>query len=670
MKLSFKMKIILPVVLSVIIAFLVSNLLVFSSVKKEVNAVAQSDALNQLEKYSNEIKSKIEANIYISKTLANFAESITIDGGKLSPDSIMNTLVGLLRNNPQLADAWVVWEPGEYNDTISDKGTESYVNNGRFAPMAYRKGDSIERYYAESMDDTSGKADWYQIPFTTGKTTITDPVEYTIDGKKYKLSTISVPIKVNNKIIGVAGVDIGMDFLKNLINEIKLYKTGYAFLFSNKFIVLAHPIDSIVGRDGKEAYGDAYKDSRNLKDYINTTISEKTGMESKIIMHPFQIHETDSILTIATLVQEKEIMSFLGTIKMKTTVVALFSVIIISLLVFWIVAKLVKKLGGEPEHVIEIMREISTGDFTKAIEVNKNDNYSLIYSVNVMVKELRTMLAHIVDNANTLRDTSTSLSSGANELSAGTISQSESANQIASATAEMTQTTSEIAQNLSEISVYSSETANKATESKNAVNASTAGVIKIKDTVDASSILVAELGVSSNQIIEIVSVISDIADQTNLLALNAAIEAARAGEQGRGFAVVADEVRKLAERTQAATTEISELVNTTQKGIKDVTSSMSAVKGNVDEGVILSEQVSTSLDVIVESVTALEEMVTNISTATSEMSATSSQIQMDIDAVATVSDEITQTSNHIAESSSNLETMSDRMKDLVNQFKI
>jgi len=234
----------------------------------------------------------------------------------------------------------------------------------------------------------------------------------------------------------------------------------------------------------------------------------------------------------------------------------------------------------------------------------------------------------------------------------------------------MTQTTQEIAQNLSDISVYSAETSDKAKHSKESVNESTEGVMKIKNTVDLSSQLVTKLGTSSEQIIEIVSVISDIADQTNLLALNAAIEAARAGEHGRGFAVVADEVRKLAERTQTATTEISELVTKTQSGIKNVISSMTEVKGNVDEGVKLSELVAESLDVIVESVNSLEEMVTSISSATSEMASTSNQIQMDIDAVATVSSEITDTSNHIAESSSNLENMSDDMKSLVSQFKI
>ena len=670
MKISFKMRIVIPVVLLVCVAFLVSNLLVFSSVKKEVKTVAQENALQQLEKYSYEIKSRLEAGIQVSKTMADFAESITKDGGNLSPESIMNILITILRTNPQLSDAWIVWEPDEYNDTISDKGSESYVNKRYFAPMAYRNGDKIAKYYAESMESTDGKSDWYQVPLKTGKITISEPTEFNIEGKIFKLSTISVPIKVNGKIIGVAGVDIGMDFLIGLINKIKLYETGYAFLFSNKFYVLAHPVENIIGRYGRDNYEAAYQNSRLLKNYFITTLSEKTGVESRIIMHPFQINETDSIFTIASVVPEKEILAFLVAIKLKAIVVTFISVIIISLLVFWIVARLVTKLGGEPDHVIELMSHISKGDFTREIKVAANDNFSLMYSVKMMVNELRILLRQVIENAGSLRDTSTNLSSGANELSAGTISQSESSTQIASATAEMTQTTHAIAQNLSDISVYSSETAEKATHSKESVHESTNGVLKIKDTVDASSALVQELSVSSEQIIEIVSVISDIADQTNLLALNAAIEAARAGDQGRGFAVVADEVRKLAERTQTATTEISELVNSTQKGIKNVTASMSDVKVNVDMGVKMSQQVAESLDVIVESVNSLEEMVSSISSATSEMASTSGQIQMDIDAVATVSEEITMTANHIAESSSNLEKMSDNMRDLVKQFKI
>jgi methyl-accepting chemotaxis protein len=670
MKLSFKMKIILPVLVSVLLSFVVSSLIIFTSVKKESVKVATQSAKNELEKHAGEISGDIRSSIHVAKTLANFATVTSASDSKMSRNEIMDFLVHVLSVNTSLYDAWIVWEPNQYHTDDSSLGEESFVYKDRFSPMAYRDGNSISKANTTIVDDNSGIDDWYYVPLKNGKFNIAKPTTYEIGGQNVTLITISVPFKKDGKIIGVAGVDMAISYFKELVNDIKFYESGYAFLLTGDFTVFAHPKKSEEGKSYKDVFPEAYKGSETLKNTILSKKIEGTSGKTLFAFHPFKIPETVFSLTMAMNVPVDEVFAFLEPIKLMTIIIVVISIAVISLIIFYIASKLVRTLGGEPDHVIELMSHISKGDFTRDIKVSANDNFSLVYSVKMMVNELRILLRQIIDNANSLRDTSTDLSSGANELSAGTISQSERSTQIASATAEMTQTTQEIAQNLSDISVYSSETADKATHSKETVHESTKGVLKIKDTVDASSALVQELSVSSEQIIEIVSVISDIADQTNLLALNAAIEAARAGDQGRGFAVVADEVRKLAERTQAATTEISELVNSTQKGIKNVTGSMSDVKINVDMGVKMTQQVAESLDIIVESVNSLEEMVSSISSATSQMASTSGQIQMDIDAVATVSEEITLTANHIAESSSNLEKMSDSMRELVKQFKI
>lgn len=670
MKVSFKMKIILPVVFAVFVSFTIASVLIFGSVKREAINVATNSAKHELEKYSNSLAGDIRSNIHVAKTLSNLAEVITGSSQKMSRNEVMDVLVNVLESNKAIYDAWILWEPNKYSPEDSSLGEESHVFKNRFSPMAYREGDKILRYHATIRDDNTGIDDWYYLPLKTGKFNITKPTVYDMAGQTVALITISVPFRHNGEVVGVAGIDMAISYFKDIIANIKFYDTGYAYLLSNKNEFFAHPKKEVIGTNISKYFPGVEENIKNLKDYSITQKSVASGKKSLFLLHPFKIDGTDYTLSMGMGVPIEEFYSFLTPIKVMTIIIVIISVAVISVLIYFIVANLVKKLGGEPDHVIDIMRTISKGDFSHDLKVSPNDTTSLVYSVQSMVTELKAMLAQIINNANTLRDTSVTLSSGANELSAGTQSQSESSSQIAAATAEMTQTTQEIAQNLSDISVYSSETADKAQNSKNSVNESTNGVLRIKDTVDTSSQLVTELGVSSDQIIEIVSVISDIADQTNLLALNAAIEAARAGEHGRGFAVVADEVRKLAERTQTATTEISDLVTTTQSGIKKVIGSMSEVQENVDSGVELSEQVAESLDVIVESVNSLEGMVTSISSATSEMASTSGQIQMDIDAVATVSEEITQTSNHIAESSSNLEAMSDDMRDLVDQFKI
>uniref|UniRef100_UPI0039E55F15 methyl-accepting chemotaxis protein n=1 Tax=Seleniivibrio woodruffii TaxID=1078050 RepID=UPI0039E55F15 len=259
---------------------------------------------------------------------------------------------------------------------------------------------------------------------------------------------------------------------------------------------------------------------------------------------------------------------------------------------------------------------------------------------------------------------------GALELSAGMAEQSGSTAVIATAATEMNSTTNDIAKNLSDISEFARLTWEKVNSGKRAVEESLSGVMRIKDTVDESAELVQGLGRKSEEINNIVGVISDIADQTNLLALNAAIEAARAGENGRGFAVVADEVRKLAERTQQATTEISSLVAGTRTEVGRVTSSMGGVTGQVSTGVTSSEHVAKILNELEQEVAKLQSMVGNISSATHEMAATSDQIYNDIRGVADISSEVKNTADHIAENSSGLAEISDSLKRSMERFKV
>jgi len=149
------------------------------------------------------------------------------------------------------------------------------------------------------------------------------------------------------------------------------------------------------------------------------------GKDSVYIFHPFQIGDTGYIFTLGGSIPNSEIFAFLEPIKRMTTIIALISILIISLIIYIIVTNLIKKLGGEPDQVIEAMKNISEGDFTTKLHVKPNDSSSLVYSVQVMVSEMKLMLSQIIDNAELLRDTSTTLSSGANELSAGTVSQAE-----------------------------------------------------------------------------------------------------------------------------------------------------------------------------------------------------------------------------------------------------
>ena len=192
----------------------------------------------------------------------------------------------------------------------------------------------------------------------------------------------------------------------------------------------------------------------------------------------------------------------------------------------------------------------------------------------------------------------------------------------------------------------------------------------ISETVNESAKLMSSLGERSKQIGEIVNVIKDIADQTNLLALNAAIEAARAGEQGRGFAVVADEVRKLAERTAKATAEISGMIGAIQEEMDQAVISMENGTKRVEVGVEFSIQAGVALKQIVGSVTDLQTMVQQIATATEEMSTASEQISGDIETIANVSKETSVSSDQVSQASSDLARLAADLQGTVGMFRV
>ncbi len=229
-------------------------------------------------------------------------------------------------------------------------------------------------------------------------------------------------------------------------------------------------------------------------------------------------------------------------------------------------------------------------------------------------------------------------------MSKGSAVQAERTAVVSTSSEEMSQTVLDVAKNASSISVSASDTVHTARDGETVVNRAVKEVKEIAFTVNDSSRFVHSLGERSKQIGEIVGVINDIADQTNLLALNAAIEAARAGEQGRGFAVVADEVRKLAERTGQATSEIGTMIKSVQDEVGKAVEIMAGATSKVDQGVRLSEEAGSALTSIVTRVDDLQAIMQHIASATEEMSATSEEITREIEQIAIISRETSSSS--------------------------
>jgi len=359
-----------------------------------------------------------------------------------------------------------------------------------------------------------------------------------------------------------------------------------------------------------------------------------------------------------------------NVIKKETVTVVILTV---SGLIFGVFsATLISRSISKPvAELKDALERIGQGDLTVEIKAESKDEIGVISnSLTQAIVSIKNLIGQSKTISSSLASSSEQLSATTEEISRNLKSQTERASQIASAAEEMSQTVVDIAKNASNIAEVSVTTANVAKEGKD-MTINTAEEIKIiEDSVNKLSGIVNDLGERSRQIGEIVTVIKDIADQTNLLALNAAIEAARAGEQGRGFAVVADEVRKLAERTAKATDEIADMITRIQTEVNVAEQSMEDATKKVASGVELSEKAANTLTQILNKAQELQSMIQQIASATEEMSSVTDHITQDIGGIAEGSKEISVAVDQSAQTASDIARLGGELNAAIGRFKV
>jgi methyl-accepting chemotaxis protein len=317
---------------------------------------------------------------------------------------------------------------------------------------------------------------------------------------------------------------------------------------------------------------------------------------------------------------------------------------------------------------------MAKGDFSIPVSEHalkrKDEMGVFAKSMDVMNRNIGGIVGEIKSSSASVASASTQLSASAESLSGGAETQVDMATQVATASTQMNQATEDIAKNSNHIAGSAGETVRIARGGQEIVEKAIKEVNLIAETVETVSEFVKELGQESDKIGNIVVTINEIADQTNLLALNAAIEAARAGEHGRGFAVVADEVKKLAERTSASTTEIGNMINTIKSGVEKTVNSMDQAKGNVESGVRFSSDAQGALKEIITSIDALYDGIQQTASAIEEMSATTDEITRDINKISNVTKETLSSSEEISGAATGLSGLARSLEQAVQMFKV
>jgi methyl-accepting chemotaxis protein len=341
----------------------------------------------------------------------------------------------------------------------------------------------------------------------------------------------------------------------------------------------------------------------------------------------------------------------------------------IAFALFFVGRNIVNTLGGDPHYAAEITKRIASGDLSANVQCAPGDTTSLLAGMKEMQEMLRKMISEIISGAERLESASGELLSASEEVASRSRQQSESASAMAAAVEEMTVSIDQVSHNAGEAHGISQEAGAVSERGTVIIQNAAEEMRKISEAVHSSSKIIEELGQQSDQITSIVNTIREIADQTNLLALNAAIEAARAGEQGRGFAVVADEVRKLAERTSLSTTEIAGMVGKIQNGTKSAVASMEAGVGQATRGVDLANEAGQSIVSIRDGALRVVAVVNDISSSIREQSTTSSEIARNIEQIAQMSEESSQAVQNTTEAARRLQELSASLHTAVSRFK-
>jgi methyl-accepting chemotaxis protein len=318
-----------------------------------------------------------------------------------------------------------------------------------------------------------------------------------------------------------------------------------------------------------------------------------------------------------------------------------------------------------------IMKKLTDGDLTARMDKEYKGNYNWYKNyINNLGESLLNLVSEISTTIKATNNASSEISSSSEEMSAGAQEQSQQTLEVAGAVEEMTTTILETTKNASLASEASKKYGGIAKDGGTAVNETIDGMNKIAEVVKKSAGTVQLLGKSSEQIGEIIQVIDDIADQTNLLALNAAIEAARAGEQGRGFAVVADEVRKLAERTTKATKEIAEMIKQIQRETTNAVVSMDEGTKEVEKGLLLADNAGASLKQIIEGAGNVVDIITQVAAASEEQSSASEQISKNIEGISSVAEQSAVGITQIAKAAEDLNRLTFNLQELISKFNV
>ncbi|MQB17270.1 methyl-accepting chemotaxis protein [Pseudomonas fluorescens] len=371
----------------------------------------------------------------------------------------------------------------------------------------------------------------------------------------------------------------------------------------------------------------------------------------------------DSMLKMQQALRDED-----SSYAMRMMIAATFLALLVGVLAAWLITR---QIARPLKETLEAVERIANGDLTQTLQVNRRDELGVMQQgIQRMGSTLRELIGGIRDGVTQIASAAEELSAVTEQTSAGVNGQKVETDQVATAMQEMSATVQEVARNASDASQAASDADREAGQGDRVVAEAIAQIERLAAEVMRSTEAMTELQNESNKIGGVMDVIKAVAEQTNLLALNAAIEAARAGEAGRGFAVVADEVRGLAQRTQKSTEEIEVLVAGLQKGTQQVATILHGSRELTDSSVALTRKAGDALGVITRKVSNIQAMNLQIAAAAEQQGAVAEEISRSVVHVRDISEQTAEASEETAASSIELARLGNQLQMMVSHFRV